>query len=283
MGLFSTWLGLERCVPRQANILGPANDLNFLLKKSSEYCELLRRATISYTCREKIVEESFLPIPESVKEYVQGKIEPGEKGKKPRVIRKSSEYEYRVRILSGVIEERRTPLEDQKEGHNETAAHLRTEALFLEPAGFFSREKQPHFHFELKKTERLMGENAYVVTAHLKDEKRGHNLSAKIWLSQRNFGVLRIEKLQDTLGRYDDLIKDPELKRAAVHQKTIVEFNCEYQELRFPTFFNAEEYYYQIIERSFFLGFSTKRQLRLRFSATYEKIDFDISSPLDKL
>ncbi len=151
--------------------------LDKILKKTAAYCRRLNGDLIHFFCNEVIHEDSARGRGHS---------------------RQSIVYEYQLIKEQDTISERRIQLEfngikDRREDVPLETAKYQYEYLIYGPIAFFQRGVQDRFVYRIIGEEMLKGQRVVVVEAIPLTKGPWKLLSGRIWLSAKNFAVLRID------------------------------------------------------------------------------------------
>lgn len=228
-----------------------------ILEKCAVYCEKLMQSTLYFICREEIMEKIFDYSKLKGKDRWIELWHEGQFNRKYRGVRlmaksDTSEYVYDYQLIKkgNRFEESRTLLEENGEQKNEKNAPLKTKRFYSKrsvfgPVGLLSRKGQALYDFELIKTEKEDGREAYLIEVRPKTKEDGKVPSSfgKVWIDRANFSILKIEVTQESIKGFD------ELKGAAKREQVIPEitdihfYGVEKNGLRFPSKTVIEENY----------------------------------------
>lgn len=231
--------------------------LALILEKSAEYCERLAKATLYFVCREKIQESINYYKDVAYSDFYR------EGNKTVRKSRKVNTYTYDYQLVKkgDSIKENRILLEENGKKKYEKNALLKTKRFFTErpfgsPIGLLSKYWQNFYNYKIIKEEDLEGKETIVIEAKPKSPMKEKPNYGKIWVDKEDFSILKIEFLQESLAKFEELRK---MARKYLLKPRLTDthyFGIEKNGIRFPSKVHFAEAYL------------TKDQRRLVFSET---------------
>lgn len=240
-------------------------ELEKILLKSSQYCSKLAHALLDFVCKEKVTID-FFTLGES---GTPSRIELQSRGRQKEIgvesWRKQRKfktqkliYDYQLVSKDYKLNEQRILLEvDGKKSSKESKNIQRRfphSLLILGPIGLLSEYWQKRHDYKIKKKGRLFGEKTFVVEAVPKPECTTEHLWGKVWISQDDFSILKIEWNQESAMGYESLIQKAKQQDLQPDFTLIAEYEYEKNGVRFPSKFVLKENYkhpkYKLIKNS---------------------------------
>jgi hypothetical protein len=220
------------------------SQLEEILKACAGYCERLAEASLRFICRERIVEEFYHYQPG---EYFRHEPLRFDKEKSTFV------YELRFRLEEKGIQESRILVEENGEKKYEESVSLNTEhygkeIIFLEPVSLLSGDCQSYYRYKILGRERFNGEIAVVIGVIPSDEE-ADDFTAKIWVRDGDFSLLKIERVQKGLGDFEGFKRTSDGIPLEPHITCVTEFLYEKDGIRFPTRHSIKEVYDAIFSK----------------------------------
>jgi hypothetical protein len=213
--------------------------LEEILKACARYCERLADASIHFVCREKIVEEVYHYQPGTYFRHQPLRFDKE---------RSTFVYTFRFRMEGMRIQESRDLVEENGEKKHEESASLKTayygqEITLLEPVGLLSEECQSYYRYKILSKERFKGETAVVIEV-VPSDAEADDITAKIWIRDGDFSILKIERVQKSLGDFEGFKRTSDGVALEPHITYTTEFLYEKDGIRFPTRHSIREAYY---------------------------------------
>ena len=240
-------------------------DLEKILKKCTEYCERLSQSSLLFSCREKIEEKIYHSHPDSgrILKY------PADKQLRKNEIY-TYVYDYKFSLRDKRIEESRVLVEENGQKKHEEDARLKTKMfkdkiVLFEPIGLLSEEWQRHHEYKLSKETKLKKEKSILIEAIPRSYEESNLLSAKLWVSEDDFSVLKIEWTQTSLGGFEGIAKTAEGLEVKPRIMFVSEFALEKNGIRFPSKYLIKETY---------IGPDQKRFIRSETQIRYDNHHF---------
>lgn len=211
------------------------NSLEKILKSCASYCEKLSNVNISFSCLERIEENIY--------QYRN-------LNKRPTKKTDVYAYDYKLAITKGKIEESRVLSMENSKKKTELQELIENKHIILEPVGLISDYWQKHHDYRIVKKTKLKGKGVIVIEAKPKSELEIGHVSGKIWVSEDDYSILKIELTQDNIGNIE---KESVLKELKLKPKTT--FTSEYQlyrkGIRFPTSYTVKGIFINKEEKKF--------------------------------
>jgi hypothetical protein len=228
-------------------------ELDTILEKCAEYCDRLANAVLHFVCIEKVTQEAF-----------QGShIALRTSGSYPIVIRtrgklekKEFVYDYQLYSKDNKISEVRHLLEEDGEVMKEEFSGLKDlrfehKNVIMGPIGVLSRKWQKSHNYRILKEEKFKGDRVWVIEAVPKQGHKTGHLHGKVWISQKDYSVLRIEWNQQAIDGYERLMEDSRKWNLEPFITLISEYAFKKSGLRFPSRYELKEEYSHLGNRKF--------------------------------
>lgn len=225
--------------------------LEMILNKCAEYCAKLNDASLSFSCKERIVEKKMLLPPRAEEKFKSGlwgyqTIQPLglslKKGKNIYV------FDYQMSRKNYNIEEQRTLLEHNGQKKNENDIHLKTkfytyENILFGPIGLLSESQQQHYEYKIIKEENYKGESILTIEATPLSSQTSRILYGRIWITKSDLSTLKIEWEQKSVKNYQETEVIGLSLRATPKINLTVEYDYNKNGIRFPSKFSFKEVY----------------------------------------
>jgi hypothetical protein len=239
--------------------------LENILKKCAEYCERLSQSSLLFSCRETIEEKIYHSRPDS------GRILkfPGDKQFRKNEIY-TYVYDYKFSLKDKRIEESRVLVEENGQKKHEEDAWLKIKMfkdkiVLFEPIGLLSEEWQRHYEYKSSKETKLKKEKSILIEAIPRSFEESGLLSAKLWVSEEDFSVLKIEWTQTSLGGFEGITKTAEGLDVQPRIMFVSEYTIEKNGIHFPSKYLIKEAY---------IGPDQKRFIRSETQIRYNNHNF---------
>lgn len=185
-------------------------ELEEILLKSSQYCSKLAHAVLDFVCKEKVVIDffSFDSTGTQSRIELQSRVWDDIGGRRRQKKYKTQKFIYDYQLTkkyNGLNEQRILLKVDGKKASkesNDIERRFPHSLLILGPIGLLSEYWQKRHDYKIKKKGRLFGEKIFVVEAVPKPECATEHLWGKVWISQDDFSILKIEWNQNTVPSY---------------------------------------------------------------------------------
>jgi hypothetical protein len=164
-----------------------------LLKATGDYCELVKKMSLYFVCKERV----------QAKENIFSR---GSKSNRStpdalrvaKVKRQDLLFDYQIIKKGYDFQEKRVLLERDGKSLRQENAELNTlkisaRNLVFGPVGFLSRYWQAHFRYELLGEESIEGKTVVVIRAVPSEERAENNTPGKIWIDPQTSQIMRIE------------------------------------------------------------------------------------------
>jgi hypothetical protein len=237
--------------PSQYDIQANADQtrLKEILQKTGEYCHRLENAVFDFVCLEEITEK-IRQSPEFRKELPMERDSLGipqlqviERTKKNKYL-----YEYQLIGKKEKSEERRTLLEKNGKKKIQKEARLETSRLYYEnivfgPIDLFRRFGQLYLDWRVVNEETMNQEKVVVIEAVPKSGLTQFYPYGKIWLSESDSGIMKIEWNEKSITNYQFIEEQAKKSNAEPWITLISEFGVKKNGIRFPSRLVCEEAY----------------------------------------
>ncbi len=249
--LFITLLSFLYLMPRlQAKSPQKTDEekLAGILRRTCQYCERLEKASLDFVCIEEITEKIDFSRDRSDAIYLPlGGIRTQIKIPKLKE-EKSYIYDYQFIQRGPVKKEKRVLLEKNGKKVCEEDAQLETsfvrvENVLMGPVGLLGQYMQGHHDYRLIGEEMVNEENTAVLEAIPKPTLNRPHCYGKIWVSEKDFSVLKIAWEQKSIGNYAVLEERAKTYKADPVITLVSEYGFEKNGLRFPSRDFSEEAY----------------------------------------
>ncbi len=249
---------LKRCVQRLDQFEKTDNEkaeqalLDKILAGTAGYCERMKSSAFYFFCNEEIAETMDLSGP-------YGQIQewrPLETSRVSHAVKNVYLYEYQLIQEGDKIQETRTLLEQNGNKKNEPNAKLkisgcRFEKLIFGPNAILSEFAQRQYYYKILKEDRLWGEQAFIIEAIPLSYYRTRQLFGKIWISKKDFSVMKIEWVPKSIGHSHFFEKRALNLKSTPEIVFFEEFETERSGIRFPSRYFLEEAYVDKNKRKF--------------------------------
>jgi tetratricopeptide (TPR) repeat protein len=223
-----------------------------ILAGTARYCERMKSSAFYFFCSEEIAETMDLSGP-------YGQIQewrPLETSRVSHAVKNVYLYEYQLIQEGEKIQETRTLLEQNGNKKNEPNAKLkfsgcRFEKLIFGPNAILSEFAQRQYYYKILKEDKLWGEQVFIIEAIPLSYSRTRQLFGKIWISKKDFSVMKIEWIPKSIG-YSHFFEKRALNLKSTPEITFFEeFKTERSGIRFPSRYFLEEAYVDKDKRKF--------------------------------
>jgi tetratricopeptide (TPR) repeat protein len=243
-------LDLKRCVDQLHRFAMTDSEeagqalLDKVLEGAAKYCERMKGSAFHFFCSEEITDTMDLSGP-------YGQIQewrPLETARTSHPVKNTYLYEYQLIQEGEKIQETRTLLEQNGNKKNEPNARLkisgcRFEKLIFGPNAILSQSVQSQYYYKILKEETLWEEEAVVIEAIPLFYYRTRQLFGRIWISKKDFSVMKIEWIPKSIG-YSHFFEQRALNLKSTPEITFFEeFQIARSGIRFPSRYFLEEAY----------------------------------------
>jgi len=215
-----------------ASVAQDPGGLDHLLAACAVYCGKLSAAVLDFICEERIEEEIY--------DYNRG----GGIGFFSSSLQRNTErnrylYDYQMVRWEGTVRESRTLLQENRRKTNEARAPLKTKRFYsyrsvYGPVGFFGRDRQPLFDYELGSRAKVGDVWTRVIDIKPKDG-RVNLPSGKAWVSEDGGRIVKLEMDAASLEGYEKVMNTYDLNRVTPRFKTEHLYEVEKNGLLFPS------------------------------------------------
>jgi len=218
-----------------------------ILKRSREYCKKLAQVALDFVCMEE-VSENYIDVAHVLEKKIRF-------GRGLRwIVEKEVEHKHKYLYNYQFIRkddrkiEKRILLEEDGVKKKEKITQLKTKMfqyknVLFGPINLLAEDRQQFFNYKMIGDELIDGERAIVIEAIPLPGFHEQMLWGKIWVSNSDFSILKIEWNRDRMA-HSAVIKDMARRYKAEPRIThITEFGFEKNGIRFPNRYFIEEAY----------------------------------------
>jgi hypothetical protein len=205
----------------------PSIDLSQILEKAAEYCKRLDQVALHFVCNEEIEERIY----------------------SGRFFKRSTfVYDYQLIRKKNNIQEQRILLEECGEKKHEENAELKTRRfahsyVIFGPIGLLAESQQKRHDYAIKKEEKYKGDKCYVIEVIPKPDTKIDGLFGKAWVRQDDWGIMKIEWNQQSMGNIEKIEEDASRLGAKPKITFSSEYGFEKNGIRFPSRYTVKEEY----------------------------------------
>lgn len=221
-----------------------------ILRKARQYCERLEKVSLYFVCMEEITEKiDYSHDLSDVIYVVPGGIKTQIRIPKRRVentylydyqfIRKKSEKNEKIVLL----EKNGKKVKEKEEDSELETKIFRIQNVLFGPIGLLSDYWQGNHDYRIIGDETIEDVKAVILEAVPKPVLNRPHCYGKIWVSEKDSSVLRIEWEQRSIGNYAFLEERAKKYKADPVITSISEYGFEKHGLRFPSRDFSEEAY----------------------------------------
>jgi hypothetical protein len=235
-----------------------------VLKAGREYCRRLERAALDFVCREEVLEEMDISRDFKDEDIDQlPAINPGYwtgTGKDIRIpstrlakrrsssLKNSYLFDYQFLRQAGEITEKRVLLEKNHKKAREKEAPPATSTfqyadILLAPVRLLDERFSDFYDYRLLGENALEGAKAWVLDVIPRLAIVAVYLGGKIWISEADSSILRIDWDPATFGRYENILRRAKTYQAQPLVTSTTEFGLQKNGIRFPSLDKTEEAY----------------------------------------
>jgi len=219
-----------------------------VLATAAEYCRIFGNASLNYVCLEEITEVSYSPY----------RVVPQRFGD-ATITRNVNHllYDYQLVKMGEKIEEKRILLEENRKKEHIPDAPLKVHRfpyrhIILGPMLVSEYWQQLH-DYRIVGKEKIASEPCLVIEAVPKPGVKTDHLFGRIWISERDYQVLRLEWNQESIDNYEGIEERARDWGAKPRMKLVMEYAYVKKGIRFPSKYVFSEEY--INDRGFlFIG-----------------------------
>jgi hypothetical protein len=234
--------------PQSARPSHDTAELAAILERCAAYCEKLENSALYFVCKERLREEVFEPVvgQDATPFSLQSKQYQFFKVRTNRTAKNEFVYDYQLVHKAGRLDENRTLIKENGQARQELDAQLKTSGYLFKnivfgPVGLLGKAWQPQHDYKILREEKVRGRRAVVIKAIPKPGEWTGNLYGTIWVGKDDFGILRIEWVQESIQNFSRIQKyaaDAGLKLNVV---LTGDFSYEKNGIRFPSEFSLLE------------------------------------------
>ena len=237
-------------------------ELEKILKRTSEYCQRLLNSALHFVCIEDIKERIDYSRDNLPRNYERKKLQPlaGAVQAKQQWVTSIKNnrfiYDYQLIRKNGQIEERRILLEENGKKIHEENAPLKTELfehkyIIAGPIGLLSSFWQERHDFRIIKDEKFKGEDAVIVEAIPKMPDEVQHLAGRVWVSKDDFSILKIEWDQIHIRNFEEIKALAKKLNSIPRIVQVSEYGIEKKGIKFPSRYSVRETYVDRRGKSF--------------------------------
>jgi len=214
--------------------------LSIILKKAAEYCTKLSNATLDFICTEIATERLNYDYKKG-DWFVHKLIE--------RKAKNNFIYDYQLVRKDKKVKEKRILLNVNGKKIHYKNAHLITQRfdyarVIFGPIGVLGESWQKHFEYKILGSEILNKTDTFVIQASPKNSQKIEHLYGKIWISKKDYNILKIEWSPQSLKNYEYINRFAKSLRAKPKLTLVSEYFFEKNNIRFPSsYFIKEDYF----------------------------------------
>ena len=229
------------CLPGENQEL----NLQTMLKKCEGYCERLSNTVLSLVCVEKVIQDAFHGRPVAL---VSSSSSPYVMSTRTRPERKEFRYDYQLLKRNNEIREIRRLLDKDGRPEGKEAVSLKDlrfehKNIIMGPIGVMGGNQQKHYDYRLVKKTQFNNIETWIIEVLPKPGYESDNLDGRVWISQKDGSILKIEWNQQSIKGYETLIE--ECKRDGL--EPFITLTSEYMHIkngiRFPSRYELMERY----------------------------------------
>jgi len=251
--------------------------LNFILKKCANYCEKLSSAILFFICEESIQDEVVGPStpPKHLyqsrrfahKLWIKSFFDETEKS--------INEYTYDYQLIrkDKNIVEKRILIEKNGKKKNRKNAKLETrfahKDIIFGPIGLLGESAQSQHNYKIVSRDIFADEKVIIIEAIPKNGFITNHLYGKIWIRENDYGVLKIEWYQESVGGYEVLKELAEEGKLRPEFIVTTEFYFEKNGIRFPSKHQLIESY-----KSYYSSSSNQKFIKSKKIVEYKNYKF---------
>jgi hypothetical protein len=209
-----------------------------VLEAAADYCRMFGNASLNYVCLEEITEVSYSPyrvVPPRFGDVI--------------LVKNVNHllYDYQLVKTGEKIEEKRILLEENGKKEHILDAPLKVKRfpyhhIILGPM-LVSEYWQPLHDYRIVGREKTAKESCLVLEAVPKQGAKTDHLFGRIWVSERDYQVLRMEWNQKSINNYELIEEKAKKIRAKPRMKLVMEYAYMKKGIRFPSKYVLSEEY----------------------------------------
>jgi hypothetical protein len=206
-----------------------------VLKAAADYCRMFGNASLNYICLEEITEVSYSPY----------RVAP----RPTPYVRNVNHllYDYQLVKTGGKVEEKRVLLEENGKKEHIPDAPLKVKRfpydyIILGPM-LVNEYWQSMHDYRIVGREKTGKESCLVLEAVPKPEAKADHLFGRIWVSERDYQVLRMEWNQKSINNYEVIEEKAKEIGAEPRIKLVMEYAYMKKGIRFPSKYVLSEEY----------------------------------------
>ena len=239
-----------------------------VLEAAADYCRMFGNASLNYVCLEEITEISYSPY-----QVVQSRFSDVVTTKNVNHLI----YDYQLIKTGEKIEEQRILIEENGKKKHIPDAPLKVRRfpyrhIILGPM-LVSEYWQPWHDYRIVGREKIAKESCLVFEAVPKPGAKTDHVFGRIWVSERDYRVLRLEWDQKSIENYEGIEEKAKRIGAKPRIKLVMEYAHMKKGIRFPSKYVLSEEYVNS-RGDLFIGSVTTVQYRdYRFFTVETEVD----------
>jgi hypothetical protein len=200
-----------------------------ILEKAAAYCRLFESASLNYVCVEDVRQTLYVP-------YL---IAPGRLTALTRIVHNHLVYDYQLVGVGENISEQRKLLEKNGIRQNAPAAPSKIARFFyqyiiLGPL-ILSEDQQRYHDYKIAGRGKLGKDKCAILEAVPKPSAPTGRLFGKVWVSERDGRVLKLEWYQESIKNYESFLDTAAALRAKPQIGLTMEYSFEHEGIGFPS------------------------------------------------
>jgi hypothetical protein len=213
-----------------------------ILHETKDYCERVKSIALYYMCIEEIESKRYFyraTNPGRIREDGTFESMPGKKLKLRNSKKTTYKYDFQLVKKDEELVEQRILLEENRKVKNKKNAELKVKFnakyLIYGPVGFTSAYWRYFFDYEILGMEKINGQKATVMSAVPKPNNTENKNIAKIWISEKDDSILRIEWEPQSIIDYEERNLESEAGDLRTTVVWRVDYGVEKNGVRFPS------------------------------------------------
>jgi hypothetical protein len=218
-------------------------NLDDLLKKTADYCDKLESTALNFVCRENIEEVQNIPRGRTQRTTAYAYLPPADLVSQ----RKTWQYDYQLVRKGGLIDERRTLLQENGRAIHEENSSLRDirfwhKNVIMGPIGLLGAAAQKQHKYRIAGEESIDRKLVIIVEATPQPDTTAR-LFGKAWVRKDDAAILKIEWQPESIGDYEAIVQIAKNLGAEPRLTFSSEYALEKNNIRFPSIYSVTEAY----------------------------------------
>lgn len=223
-------------------------ELQKILDKCAEYCQMLANSALNFVCMESIKETRyqfsnlrwFKLLTFHVPDRSPTRFRQIPMITRDKTLRNKYLSDYQLVKKGEEVDERRLLLKENKEKMEDSKKILDMERFtvllpHVTAIKLLGKKQQHLFAYRLLKDDKINGRNAYVIEARPRPRHEGSIKSARIWVDKKTYQILRSETRGVPIEGYEDVLKDCVELNVTPQFVTTHDYGVEKKGIRFPS------------------------------------------------